>query len=144
RRPRARSGCRGPTGRSFAVLTGFAAARSQVQCDRLVAALGVQAVALALERLEVVEALVDAREPDVGDLVELAQLGHREETDARRIDLGRALRAELRLDLVGCLLGGVVGDGSAGQGLAQAGRELLAIELLAGAVALRGEQGAAP
>src|SRR6185436_8285454 len=30
----------------------------------------------------------------------------------------------------------VVGDGSAGQGLAQAGRELLAIELLAGAVAL--------
>src|SRR6185503_19561624 len=99
-------------------------------------ALGVERVDLALQRLEVVEALVDAGEPDVGDLVELAELLHRERADARRRDLGRALRAELSLDLVGGLLGGVVGDRPAGQRLAESRRELLAIELLAGAVAL--------
>src|SRR3954447_16249091 len=99
-------------------------------------ALRKQRVDLALEVLEVVEALVDAREPDVCDVVELAQLLHREGADQRRRDLGRALRPKLRLDLVGRPLGGIVGDRSAGQRLAQARGELLAVELLPSAIAL--------
>ena len=49
-----------------------------------VPALLVQGVDLALERLEVLEALVDAGEPDVGDLVDRAELLHRHGADPRR------------------------------------------------------------
>src|SRR5436189_5378759 len=49
----------------------------------------VEAVDLALQVLEVLEALVDAGEPDVGDLIKLAELGHRELADAGARDLGQ-------------------------------------------------------
>jgi hypothetical protein len=52
----------------------LAATGPEVDRHRVVAALGEEVVDLALEVLEVVEALVDAREADVGDLVELAEL----------------------------------------------------------------------
>ena len=95
-----------------------------------------QRVHLALEVLEVLEALVDGREPDVGDVVERAELVHRQRADPGAGHLGRARRAELRLDLVRGALGRIVGDGAPGQRLGQAGRQLVPVELLAGAVAL--------
>src|SRR5262249_54376772 len=121
----ARLGCRGPKGRSCAP-----------GARRRVAALVEQDVDLALERLEVLEALVDAREPDVRDLVELAELRHRELADARRRHLGHAFRPELGLDLVGGRFGGAVRHGPPGQRLAESRGELVAIELLASAIAL--------
>src|SRR5262245_55782806 len=130
-------------GRSAAVLAGSAdlpATRPEIERDRVVATLGEQAVDLALQVLEVVEALVHAREADVGDLVQLAELLHRQRTDPRRRHLARTLGPELRLDRVGRLLGGVVGDRPAGQGLPEARGELLAVELLAVAVALHDDQ----
>src|SRR3954468_6103004 len=66
-------GCHGPTGPSLAVP---------------VALVGVQRVVLALEVLEVHEALVDAGEPDVGDVVEAAKRLHRQGPDSRRRHLG--------------------------------------------------------
>ena len=48
--------------------------------------------------------------------------------------------AQRRLDLVGRPLGRAVGDGSPRQRLAQAGGELVAVELLAGPVALDDDQ----
>src|SRR5439155_25841180 len=90
----------------------------------------VERVDLALERLEVLEALVDAGKPDVGDVVEAPELRHRELADLLRRDLGHALGAELGLDLVGSLLGGAVRHGPARQGLAKAADELVAVPLL--------------
>ena len=107
---------------------------------RPVAALGVQGVDLALERLEVLEALVDAGEPDVGDLVDAAELLHRERADPRRRHLGDAGGAQLGLDRVGGGLGRAVRHGPAGQRLAQPGDEPVAIELLARPVALDDDQ----
>ena len=51
-------------------------------------------------------------------------------------DLAEAGAAELRLDLVRRAVRGVVGDGAPRQGLREAVGELVAVELLAGAVAL--------
>src|SRR4051794_28966821 len=90
---------------------GSGLARVELRADLLV-----EAVDLALEVLEVLEALIDAREPDVGDLVELAELGHRELPDARARDFQHALGAELRLDLVGGLLGCAIGNRPPRQG----------------------------
>src|SRR5450759_791569 len=67
--------------------------------------LGIQIVHLALERFEILEALVDAGEADVGDLVERSELVHRELPYLRRINLRNPAGAELGLDLVGGLLG---------------------------------------
>src|SRR4051794_23136673 len=103
-------------------------------------ALGEQRVDLALQGFEIVEALVDAREPDVGDVVELAQLRHRQGADVRRRDLRGALGTQLGLDLVGRALGGIVRNRSARQRLAEAGGELFAVELLASAVTLDDDQ----
>ena len=61
---------------------------------------GVHVVHLALQLLEVVEALVDAREADVGDLVERAQPVHRHLTDDGAVHLRDAERAQLGLDRV--------------------------------------------
>src|SRR6188472_1318231 len=58
--------------------------------DRDRAALGVEGIDLALERLEILETLIDAGEPDVGDLVDAAELLHGERADARRWDLCHA------------------------------------------------------
>ena len=62
------------------------------------AALGEQGVDLALQLLQVVEGLVDAGEPDVGDLVERTQTLHGQLADGRRRDLVDAQRAQMRLD----------------------------------------------
>src|SRR4051812_49910498 len=94
--------------------------RTDVHSDD-VAALREQRVDLALERLEVLEALVDAGEPDVRDLVDAAQLLHRERADARRRDFGDARRAQLGLDRVRGRVGGSVGDGPASERLTQSG-----------------------
>src|SRR6476659_7408632 len=112
------------------------AAGSQVDLDRVVAPLGVERIDLALQVLQVIEALVDAGEPDVGDLVELAELVLGERPDPGRVHLGRAFGAQLGLDLVGGTLGGIIRARATGQRLAEAGGELLAVELLAGPVAL--------
>ena len=98
-----------------------------------VAALGEQGVDLALERLEILEALVDAGEPDVGDLVDAAELLHRERPDARRRHLTHAGAAQFGFDGVGRGLRGAGWDRSPGQRLAQARDEPVAIELLPGA-----------
>src|SRR6478735_12200990 len=104
--------------------------------DRDGAALGVERVDLALQRLEVLEALVDAGEADVGDLVDAAELLHRQRADAGRRDLGDAGGTQLGFDGVGGGFGGPVRDGPAGQGFAETGNEPVAIELLAHAIAL--------
>ena len=106
--------------------------RAGAQVDRArVAALGEQRVDLALELLEVLEALVDAGESDVGDLVDAAQLLHGHRADARRRDLGDAARRAAPPRSRRPRLGGAVGDGPPRQRLAQARSELVAVELLA-------------
>ncbi len=102
--------------------------------------LGEQLVNLALEVLEVLEALVDRCEADVGDVVQGAQLLHRERTDAGARDLRQAGAAQLALDRVGGALRGILGNRASGQRLRQPGRQLVAVELLAGAVALDDDQ----
>src|SRR6266508_633536 len=99
-----------------------------------------QRVDLALEVLEVLEALIDAGKSDVGDLVDVPQLVHGQSPDSRGRDLARAGRPQLGLDLVGGGLGDSVADGATRQRLAQAGGKLVAIELLARAVALDDHQ----
>src|ERR1035437_1389704 len=122
----ARPRCRDPTARSF---------------DRGSAlALGIQVVHLALEGLEVVEALVYAGEADVGDLVERSKPVHSQAADLRRQDFARTARAQLCLDLVGGTLGGILRNGTTGQSLAEPRHELVAIELLPGAAALDDDQ----
>src|SRR4029079_11670520 len=132
-RPRAPTGCHGPTGRSSALPCGRLGA--DVHRDR-VAALSEQGVHFALESLEILEALVDAGEPDVGDLVDAAELLHGERPDPRRGHLGDAGGAELGLDRVGGRFGGAVRNGPPGQRLAQPRHEPVAIEFLARPVAL--------
>src|SRR5690349_2081408 len=109
------------------------------QCDSalgLGALLLPECVDLALEVLDALEALVHAGEADVGDLIQRVELLHRELADARRRHLGHALAAELRLDLVRRLLGRGLWNGPAGEGLAKAVGELVAIKFLAGPIAL--------
>src|SRR3990172_2640670 len=102
----------------------------------VVVARRVERVDLALEVLEILEALVHGRETDVGDLIERAKLLHGQLPHPRAGDLGDAAAAQLGLDLVGRLLGRRIGHGAAGQRLAQAGRQLVTIELLAAPVTL--------
>src|SRR5919204_4100526 len=105
-----------------------------------VATLVEQRIDFALEVLEILEALINACEPDVGDLVDLAQLGHRQSADSRRGNLALPGRPQLGLDLVGRDVGGVVGHRSPRERLAQSGRELLPIEFLSRAVALEDDE----
>src|SRR6187200_2238566 len=145
---RTRSACRGRTplrslrSRPFELTELVAASRPNAlgagvaDIDRDGAALGVEGIDLALERLEVLEALIDAGEPDVGDLVDAAELLHGQRADARRRDLGHAGGAQLGFDGVGGCFGGAVRHGPPGQGLAQTGDKSIAVELLADAVAL--------
>ena len=100
-----------------------------------------QLVHLALEVLEVLEALVHGREPDVGDVVQRAQPVHRERPDARGLGsrTGPTPRSSLSIGVRGTFRG-VVGDGAPGQRLRQAGRQLVPVELLARAVALDDDQ----
>src|SRR5215207_55029 len=105
-----------------------------------VALLGVDRIDFAFEVLEVLEALVHASEPDVRDLVDRAQLLHGQRSNPGRWHLRRAGCPQLGLDLVGGLLGGAVRNGTTRQRLAQPGRELRTVELLAGAVALDDNQ----
>ena len=125
RPPRARPGCRGRRGRSRRrALPG-------------VAALVVEGVDLALERLEVLEALVDAGEADVGDLVDRAELLHRQR--ARPSSDGTSVApAERSSASIASAAASAAprGHRPTGQRLAQAGGELVAIELLARPVAL--------
>ncbi len=90
-----------------------------------------------LEVVERVEALVDAREAQVGDLVELAQRRQDREADVVRLDLGRAGRADGLLDpLREQRRGRLSRHRTALAGLAHAGDDLLAAERLDHAVAL--------
>jgi len=98
--------------------------------------LGQQRVDLLAQLLKALEALVDAGEADVRDLVDLAQLVHGRLADDPRRDLGRATRAQGSLDLFGRLLRRVGRDRPPGERLGQARRKLVAIELLAPTVAL--------
>src|ERR1035437_4734921 len=98
--------------------------------------LGVEVVHLALERLDILEARVDAGEADVGDLIQRPQLVHRHLADDRRVHFRASGGAQLGFDLIGRLLGGLFRQGSARQSLAESRHQLLAVELLAGAVAL--------
>src|SRR5664280_1892631 len=99
-------------------------------------ALRVERVHLALEGGEILEALVDAREADIGDVVQHAKLVHRQLADPCRLDLRGAARAERGLDLVDCPFSGALGDRPPGERLAEPGSELFAIKLLANPVAL--------
>ena len=66
--------------------------------------------------------LVDARESEVGDLVELAQRREDRQPDLVRLDLGGAGGADLLLDPLGEQRQLVLPDGPALAGLADAGR----------------------
>ena len=89
-----------------------------------------------LEVLQRVEALVDAGEAQVGDLVELPQRRQDRQADVVRVDLGDAGRADGLLDALGEQ--GEVGvvHRAALARLAHAGHDLLAAERLDDAVAL--------
>ena len=89
-----------------------------------------------LEVLERVEGLVDAREPQVGDLVEFAQRPQDREPDLVRVDLGRPGLAHRLLDRLGQHGEVGIGDRAALTGLADAGHDLLAAERLDDAGAL--------
>ena len=105
------------------------------------AALVEERVDLALEVLEVLEALVDAGEPDVGDLVDPRAASPCASVPIR--DDGTSLEPAERSSASissAALLGGAVGHRPAGQRLAQARGELVAVELLARAVALDDDQ----
>src|ERR1035437_7765545 len=114
-RIRARPGCLDPPGRSPGGL-------------RFDLALRVERVHLALEGGEILEALVDAREADIGDVVQHAKLVHRQLADPCRLDLRGAARAERGLDLVDCPFGGALRDRPPGERLAEPGSELFAIK----------------
>src|SRR3954447_1212587 len=99
-------------------------------------ALGEQRVDLALELLDVLEALVHAGKPDVGDLIELAELVHGHLTDRSRRHLRLPAGTEGGLDLLGRLIGSVSRNRPARKGARQAGGELFAVEFLAPPVRL--------
>src|SRR6187397_1752822 len=115
---RTRSACLGRTplrssrSRPFELTALVAASRTNAlgagvaDVDRDRATLGVEGIDFALEGLEVLEALIDAGEPDVCDLVDAAELLHRQRTDPRRRDFRDAGGAQLGLDGVGGGLGG--------------------------------------
>ena len=105
--------------------------------------LGVEGIDLVLELLEVVERLVDAHEADEGDVVEVAQVVHGHLADERRGATSLSPWARrVGLDGVGRIVRGVVADRAPRQRLGEAGRQLVAVELLARAVALEDRRGA--
>ncbi len=71
--------------------------------------IGAQLIDRALEIVERVERLIDAREPEVSDLVELAEGAEDREADVVRIDLRRARLPDRLLD-------GLSEDGEIGLG----------------------------
>src|SRR4051794_10499536 len=134
--PRSPLGCHGRTGRSW---TPRRRLRAKVDRD-VVAALREQAVDFALERLEVLEALVDAGEPDVRDLVDATELLHGQRSDAGRRHLGDPSGTKLGLDGIGGLLRGAFRDRSARQRLTEAGHKPITIEFLPRPVTLHDDQ----
>ena len=99
-------------------------------------ALGAQEGDLGLEVVGGLEGPVDAGEPQVGDLVELAQRAEDGQADLVGGDLGAALAAQRVLDLLAEAGQVVLGDRPALAGLADAGDRLLAAERLGRAGAL--------
>src|SRR5690348_9166067 len=81
-----------------------------------------------LEVLQGLEALVDARESEVGDLVELAQGREDRQSDLVGLDLGGAGGADLLLDPLGEQGQLVLPDGPALAGLADTGHDLAPAE----------------
>src|ERR1700754_606625 len=97
---------------------------------------------LLLEVLDGREGAVHTREPEVGDLIELAQRAEDGEPDLMARDLGGAARTDGLLDAVGELLQRVLVDGAALAGSADSVDDLLAAERLGDPAALDdGEHG---
>src|ERR671937_403513 len=94
---------------------------------------------LPLEVGDLLEVLVDAGEPEVGDLVEVPELSEDLDADLLGADL-RSLPAEPLLDPVDELLHLEVGDRAVLGGLEDAGRDLLPPERVARAVPLADDQ----
>src|SRR5690349_7517029 len=99
-------------------------------------ALGAQQGDRGLEVLERLERLVDAGEPQVGDLVELAQRSEDRQAHLVGLDLGLPLLADALLDPLGEDRQVVLGDRAALTGLADTGEDLATAERLARAGAL--------
>src|SRR5689334_8918341 len=103
-------------------------------------ALGAKQGDRTLEVLEDVERLVDAREAQVRDLVELTERAEDGEPDLVGVDLGLALLADALLDPLGEEGEVVLSDRAALAGLADADKDLAAAERLARAGALGDRQ----
>src|SRR5689334_6380206 len=95
-------------------------------------ALGSQERDGPFEVLEALPRLVDAGEPEVGDLVELAERLEDGHADLVRLDLGVALRPDRLLDLLGEEGQVVLTDGPSLACLAHAGEHLGPAERLGG------------
>ena len=96
---------------------------------------------LGLEVGQALEGAVDAGEPQVGDLVELAEGLEDGQADLVGGDLGGAVGADGLLDPLGEQLQVVLGDGPALAGLADAADDLGPAERLGAAAALNPGQG---
>src|SRR5690606_30517569 len=90
----------------------------------------------AAECFDVLEALVDGCEADVGDLVELEELGHDEFADTGRGDLACATGEQGFLDVLGGFFGIQCADRTLAQGKFQACPDLGRVVFATVAVAL--------
>lgn len=86
--------------------------------------------------MRVLEAPVDRGETDVGDFVELLQLGHHQFAQHPRLDLALAGGAQLVLDVADGRFQALDADRTLLQGALHAGAQLVLVERLAAAVLL--------